>query len=360
MFKRPEPKKLTHEQMQKIVSASAKQEPGMSSPKTYNPDYPVFDTPVNQKVLIYIPNHSEIDEKGAVQIRADRYCSHTVRVGKAFTDVRCCGDLVNEELHWNGSCPVCDATNACWDLYKYQISDIARSKGVSPENAGTDELLAEDRKRLLSDMVVRAREKWITFPIIVIECEEGKTVPKKGADGKINGTPMFYSIRELTYQDKWKKAFDALEDDGADENPAGRWAVLNFTYTPKTGQHTKRDSARNLSVSFRRMEGYGEWEKYFDKLTEGWDAECAINNLVRNSVRSMEEMEEVAAQLLEPVNTKLAEYRIMKGEANVPQVVTSSAEDALANFGGAEAGVESPMNPPTSPKVNLGEMPFAQ
>lgn len=365
MFKRPQKKDLSSAEMQKILDASAKQTGGLSSPKTYDPDYPLFDTPINKKVLVYIPNHTVVNEDGSVELMADRYTSHTVRLGKAYTDVRCCGELVNDSLGWNGTCPLCDATTLCWDLYNLQLAEIAATKGINKDAPEAEDLLSEDRKKLLGEMAIKASEKWITFPFVVIDCVDGKTIPKKNAKGEITGTPMFYSIREITYDDKWVKAFDALEEEGdggeVDMNPAGRWAILNFTYTPKTGTHNKRDSARNLVVSFRKMEGYGQWEKYFDELTKEWTPQKAMDVLVRNSIRSMEEMEEVCEEIIKPVREKLAKYELAGNTLPATAgggTAVAGADNALANFGAEPVNEDGAGALPAGTGAEeVGEMP---
>lgn len=362
MLVRPKKKELSAEERQSITQASAKQTGSMSSPKTYDPNYPLFDIPVNKKVLVYIPNHTVVDADGISSIRADIFTAHQCKLGKAYVDVRCCGEVINESLGFDGSCPVCDAVQDCWTLFNHKWKELCKSRGYDPTSPEADEALKADKKELLDDRSIKKAEQYITFPIVVIDCEEGKTIPKKDAQGKITGTPMFYTIRTSTYDDKWMTAFDALEDDsedGVDHNPAGRWAILNYTYTPKSGNHTKMDSARNLKVSFKTMGDavYREWEKYFDEQTKDWTPEVAQDVLVRNSLRDMDEMKEVAEELLKPVREALQMYLLFEKKENGAVVATNAnAEEALAGFGatavGTGVGTEG-----TLPEAPVGEMP---
>lgn len=367
MLARPKKKELTQEQRQAITSASRKQTGTMSSPKTYDPNFPVFEIPVNKKLLVYIPNHTVSTEDGGVELRMDKFAAHQVKMGKAYSSVRCTGEVVNEALKLDGTCPLCDATQTCWDLYNKQYAEICNSRGFKVDSQEAEEQLKETRKELIKDMVIGRAELWMTFPIVVIECEEGKTVPKLDAEGKIQGTPMFYSVREQTYIDKWMTAFDALEDSegDVDRNPAGRWAVLNFTYTPKSGQHNKRDSARNLKVSFVERDNLKEWAEYYDKLTEEWTPEKAQDVLVLNAVRDMDEMIETAEQLIKPTRERLEVYNLSAtGSIGGTQVAPAvgNADSALANFGatpveqtGTQAeNAQAPQTPQTPP---VGEMP---
>lgn len=360
MLGRPSKKTLTVEQQKAIEVASSHQTGSMVSPKTYDPNYPLFSIPVNQKVLIYIPNHVTETEDGGTQLRADRYTAHQARIGKAFHTIRCIGEISNEALGWDGTCPLCDGTQYCWDLYNKQYDELARSKGVDKSSPEAESLLKEDRKTLLREMAISPAEKWITFCIVVIDCQEGTTKPKVDENGGIKGTPMFYSVRQSTYDDKWKSAFDALDDDdtgdGSDMNPAGRLAILNFMYTPKSGSHNKRDSARNMKVSFKPVgENMQKWAVLWDKETEGWDVAKMQEVLVQNAIRSMDEQADVAEELLKPTKDKLAMYALSGGTA-VATASNVGAEAALAQFGAEAANTEASDEPVEGelPQGNVG------
>lgn len=360
MLARPKKKELTVEEREAITQASARQTGNMSSPKTYDPNYPLFEVPVNQKLLVYIPNHTIVDADGVSKIRADVFTAHECRAGKSFLSVRCSGEVVSEQLNLDGSCPVCNAISECWELYNYQWRELCKMRGYDPESPEADEALKNEKKELLDQRAVKKAEQYITFPIVVVDCEEGKTVPKKDAQGKLSGKPMFYTIKMSSFDDKWKTAFDALEDDDAsDYNPAGRWAILNFTYTPKSGSHNKRDSARNLKVTFKTMAdaSYREWERYFDELTKDWTPTVAQDVLVRNALRDMDEMNAVAEDLLKPVREKIQMFKLSQGlpaGSNTPAVATTDAENALAGFGATPVETKPQGE---LPEVPVGEMP---
>jgi len=354
MLQRPKKKELSAEERKIITQASASQTGSMSSPKTYDQNYPLFQVPVNKKVLAYIPNHVETKEDGTVELIKDVYAAHDVRIGKAYQQIRCSGDIVNEALGLDGSCPVCNAMSDVWDLYNIQFAELATARGLDPKAPETKDVLKEEMKPLLDNRVIKKAERYYTFPIVIVECEEGKTIPKKDSVGKLTGTPCFYTIRETTYQDKWESAFDAL-DDGDDHNPAGRWVLLNFTYTPKSGSHNQRDSARNLKVSFKTLPAeYAEWEKYFDDLTKEWTPEKAQDVLVRNVLRDMDEMKAAADEIIAPVRQALAMHQVAKGVNAQTQQTVGSASEALAGFGATPVEGETPVGLPEAP---TGEMP---
>lgn len=367
MLKRPTPKKLSEAAQTAITQASAQQTGKAARIKSYDSDFPVFDIPVNQKVLVYIPNHTVMNPDGTIGLRMDKFAAHPIIDGRTYGDVRCSQGVIVEELGLDGTCPLCDGMNEAWSLYNLEYADIAKTKGIDPKSAEAQESLKQDRIDLVNAMVIKQAEVWYTFPIIVIDCEERDGVlttnPKKDAEGKIKGTPMWYSIRERTYLEKWGAGFDSIDtDDGViPTSPAGLWAILNFTYTPKSGNADKMGSARALKVTFKTMNGYEAWASYFDTMTEEWTPGKAQEVVVLDAVRDMDEMKQVADSLLKPVRDKIAMYElgnasVNNGAAGLP--TNANADNALAGFGGATP-IE---NQPTGalPTGDLtGEMPNA-
>lgn len=364
---RPTPKQLSPEDFSKIAEASAAQTGGNATRvKSYDPNYPVFDVPVNQKVLVYIPNHRVTGPDGSVSLRMDKFSAHPVIDGRTFDNVRCANGITNEALGLDGSCPLCDAMGECWDLYNKKYADICRTKGYQLGSPEEKDNLKDDRKKLIQAMAISKAEVWYTFPIVVIECEEKNGVmtvnPKLDAEGRLSGHPMWYQIRETTYINKWEKGFDSIE--GVDDNcPGGLWAVLNFTYDVKNGsQPSKMDSARALVVTFKNVgDKYSQWEQYFDKLTEGWTPQVATQVLALNAIRSKDELVEATDSLMATTRNELSMYAL-KGA--VPQTNTlGNANQTLAQFGGvapvapalgAPAGPVAPVAPPSLDSGNIG------
>lgn len=362
MLKRPAPKNLSAEERQQISAASAAQTGVPSRIRSYDADFPVFEVPVNQKILAYVPNHTVIGPDGSVLLRMDQFAAHPIIDGRSYGDVRCSLDVRLDSLGLDGSCPLCDSLrDEMWALYNKEYQDIARTKGIDPKSPEAQEALKEDRKNLVNAMAIKSPAIWYTFPIVVIDCVEKDgqltLTPKKDAQGRITGRPMWYQIRKSTYDEKWGAAFDGLSDTDQGENggipttPAGMWVILNFTYTPKSGKHDKMGSARSLKVSFKPMQGYEQWATYFDQLTEEWTPEKAQDTLVMNAVRSMDEMRQVADEIAGPTRRKLAMYEL--GETTKP-AVQGDANNALASFGGTPVENAGVGTPPTTP----GELPL--
>ena len=363
-LKRPAPKQLSTEEQSAITLASAQQTGNAVRIKSYDTDFPVFDVPVNQKVLVYIPNHTVQLSDGSIGLRMDKFAAHPIIDGRTYGDVRCTQGVNADSLGLDGTCPLCDAMQDCWKLYNFEYADIAKTKGIDPQSPEAQEALKQDRIDLVSNMVIKQAEVWYTFPIVVIECEEKdgqKTVlPKKDAEGRISGKVMWYSIRERTYLEKWIAGFDSIDtaDGVAPTSPAGLWAILNFTYTPKSGNHDKMGSAKALKVTFKEMVGYEQWATYFDQLTEPWTPAKAQEVVVLDAVRDMEEMKQVADTLMKPVRDKIALYELGSAPTAQPTagaIPQQSADAALAGFGGAAQALPQGAEVPNG---NLtGEMP---
>lgn len=360
MLKKPKPKKLSAEEIATITESSSHQTGRVQTQKTFDPDYPVFDIPVNQKLLVYVPNHTLMQPDGSINLRWDKFAAHPIIDGRTYGNVRCTQGIRVDSLGLDGSCPLCDAGSEIWDLYHKEYEAISKAKGIPTDSPEAKEGLKEDRRKLAQDMVIKQAEVWLTFPIVVIECEEKDgqltTIPKKTADGQIVGKPCFYSIREKTYNDKWVPAFETVDGDEVPTHPGGRWVILNFTYTPQSGQHTKMGSANALKIGFKNMgEDYKSWETHFDNMTADWTPEKAQEVVVLDVIRDMEETQEIADQLLKPVRDKLAIYNLNGGVSSptAPAIgAQGDAQEALANFGATP--VEGGMPPEALNEQNSG------
>lgn len=331
---KPTPKKFaSKESFENVSQASHNQTGKRVTVRSTDPvNFPVFETPINQKVLVYVPNHRVTNAEGAEEMRMDKGAFHAVISGGQYMSLRCYSGIFNEDEGYDGSCPLCDTQNDIWELYRKEYASIAKAKGIDPDNDPED-LLKPVRQELTKNMVVKAPEVWYTFPIVVIECEEGTTNPKVGEDGKLKFQPMWYSIRESTYIDKWAKAFETMAD--SPTHPAGNWFVLNFTYTPKSGKHDKMGSARALQVGCKQMSAdYIQWADYFNKLTEEWDAFKAQETVIANQYYDLEDVKKIADEAMKPVRQKLEIFELKEqGITGGTAVAPTNAQQALAGFG---------------------------
>ena len=367
MFKKPEPKALTAEQLESLTTQYQQQTGKSAVPKTYDPSYPVFEIPVNGKELIYVPNHVVMDAMGELTLRKDKFFAHQVLDRKSRVTVRCNSGVELEELNLDKSCPLCDAMQTAWELYNLEYAEIAKSKSIAIDSPEAKDGLSQVRKDLLGDMVVKPAEAWLTFPIIVFECMEkdGNKVlsPKRDKDGRLIGKPMWYSIREKGFIERWAKTLEtATSPDGSElppTHPGGLWFILNYTYESKDGKHDKMQSAKNLAVNYKPMVGYSEWETYYDELTKDWTPAKAMETVCANVLRSKEEQQEVCDEIVKPALEKIAMLKMSKAKeltgSTEPQ---TSAEAALASFGAVPQAQATPDAAPQVP-TGLPQVPLA-
>lgn len=346
MLKRPAPKKLSADAIADITAASSQQTGKRVVERTYDKDFPVFEVPINDKVLVYVPNHTITSPDGEIMLRADKFAAHNVLDGRFNAKVRCTQGIVNEELGLDGTCPFCEAASEAWELYNHEYRALCKSKCLDPEADGTydavktEALAIRDKKAIGNTMV------YYTFPIVVVEC-------KKKPDGTTSATPAtndageliykvcWYTVSEKYYMERWVKALDGLTDENDEDitHPAGRWFILNYTYESKDGKHNKMLSAQALAVTHKAMdEKWADIEASFDKLTEEWTPFKAMEVLVDNCLRSGEEQAEACDAIMKSTREKLAQIKIATG---LPATAaTGSVEAALASYG-ATAAIET-------------------
>ena len=384
---KPTPRKMSTASRVAVVAASQNQTGSVSSPKSYDPAFPLFDIPVNSKVLVYIPKHpnavyKDVDENGnevtllgedgqpIPREYMDKFRTHTIKEGKMFRKVKCIAGISSSELGWDGSCPYCNALSDCYDLSNIQISELFKSRGYEPNSEDGKEALKGEIADTYKEMVVQKSNGEYTFPIVVVDTEEGSMKVKVDENGNVHGTPYFYSVSESAFE-KWRGALDALIDNGQAEEGAeiwGWWAILNYTYTVKEGQQpTKMDSARNLKVSFSKREGMEQVEEYFDKLTEEWDALKAQEVLVaNNAMHTIDELTADADKVMQETHQRLRMYEVNKAaggiEMNNPVAGSiSQAANVLENFGGTaipDNSAQTPAEPVANPAPQV-EAPAA-
>lgn len=374
MLKRPTPKKLSPEDQKAITNASSAQTGTVTVPKSYDKNFPVFEIPVNKKILVYVPNHTDVDADGNVILRADRFAAHPILMGRSYLDVRCNAGIDSAELHTDGSCPFCDAVQNCWELYNFEIDALARQRGIDRKTVEGKEALKEDSKKLLNNRAVKEAVEWIVFPIVVIDTEdtaEGKStvVPKLDASGYITGKACYYKIRKSTFIDKFGSAVEAYNEitnnDLSIDNLGGQWLILDFTYAVKDGQQpTAMLSAKELRVTVKPMsDDYKAWAEYLDKQTEAWDVENIRTNVVFAVLRNAQEQKEACNEVMKPVEDKLVMYQVSQTGVMPAQGIpaqSSSASAVLEQLGNAEAQAPTPAPAPAPtqvPTVPAGELP---
>lgn len=300
MLKKMKPVKLSEKSMSNLSGQFQKQEESTAAPKSLDPKhFPVHEIPVGVKELIYVPNHTWMDEEGKEHLRMDMPLIHPARDGRRFLNFRCIQGIVDEEAGYDGSCPLCDATADAWDLANYQIKEDCAARGLNPEDKENKQV-KDIRSSHFGDMALKNAQRYYTFPIVVIQTEKnlGKT-PVIDENGNLSYTIQWYTISEAQYNKKWVTTLEAMEDDPS--HPGGHFFLLDYSFTPKNGEPNKRDAAQNLAVHARNIfkgEAADKIKAMLDKATEVWTPEKAMETVINNLPYSMEDLEEAQESIL--------------------------------------------------------------
>lgn len=287
----------------KKVSAAVQQQLGVqevqkAAPKSTDPiNFPVFEVPVNSKLLVYVPNHTVVAPDGSQALRMDMPLIHSVTDGTRFYSYRCINGLEDESLGLTGECPLCEGCAEPWEYANLIIEEKCKARGLNPEDTDNTEV-KNIRSTAFSDRVLKDATRYYTFPIVVFETvnNEAKQIAKD-ENGQMQYKVYWYHISESLYEDKWKKALEAMEDEPT--HPGGHFFLLNYTYTPKHGEPNKRDSARALAVSARNIKGSEKLREHLDAQTEKWTPEKAMETVITNNLYNTEQLQEVADAVLE-------------------------------------------------------------
>lgn len=307
-MKKLQPVVFSQEENEALQSQLGTQTEQRATPKSRDPlKYPVFDIPVNKKVLIYVPNHIVQDENGVDTLRMDKPLIHSITHGKRFLKFRCINGLVIDGTDFKGECPLCEAKDEPWDLANLIIEQKCKAQGLDPEDT-ENKAVKQIRSDAFSDRALKDASRYYTFPIVVFETlnDDGKTFVKD-EEGGYKYQVMWYTISESQYLKTWTKALEAMEDEPT--HPGGHFFLLNYCYTPKNGQPNKRDSAQNLAVAARNIKGSEAVRKLLDEQTESWTPALAQQMVIDNAIYAPSDLADVADDALENTRNLLALYQ---------------------------------------------------
>lgn len=308
MLKKPIPIKLSaaaNDAVQKQLGVQVAQK---AAPKSTDPiNFPVFEVQTGKKVLIYVPNHV-VDGPDGPELRMDKPLIHAVQDGKRFLYYRCVSGIAltdeNGNTIYDGSCPLCDGTNAPWELANKKIEQKCRQLGLEPDDKENTQVKAI-RSAEFSSRVLKEANRYYTFPIVVISTvnDDGKTI-LKDENGNPTLTPMWYHISEAQYNKKWKACLEGMEDEPT--HPGGHFFILSFVYDTKGKEANKRDAAQNLTVIAKNPKGSDKLKALLDERTEAWTPEKAQETVITNQLYSLRDLQEITDTVLMPTNDLLS------------------------------------------------------
>lgn len=226
-----------------LVQVAQNQEVSKGNKKTDDPNFPLFTTPVNEDILVYIPKTNMISTENGDEMGVLRAHIHDYKTGKQYGQFRCISNLVGpgfEDLGYDGSCPACEAVRECWDLYNKKLETEAQKLGMASPQDDTNDILKPFKDKFRDEMELRGAEEYVTFPIVKVPME-GKMTPSKNAMNELQ--PVFVTWRKKRYEDSIISALEGLMDNPG--HPAGMFWMWKFSYNTEGKQATARDSAKN-------------------------------------------------------------------------------------------------------------------
>lgn len=306
-------KELSQDEIQAMRQATSQQTGRIKFERTTDGSK-VFTTPIQTKVLVYVPNHTMQDAEGNTILRMDMPFLHKVTQGNSVSMVRCTAGL--SELGYD-SCPLCEETQYHWDLANLKIKNECEAKGLNPEDTESKEV-RDIRSKHYGDRKLDNANRRLIFPIVVINTKE------KDEKGMPKAEPMWYSISEIFFKKTWGAGikasntslddFDAAEADDengaslAELNPAGKLFVLDFTYDAKGKQPTRMQSALNLTVLPKDLGAFEKLAPKWDAMTVDWTPEKCATTVVDALFYDEESLRELADSVTAPVKDMIAVY----------------------------------------------------
>lgn len=344
----------TPEAMQKIEKATQNQSLRTTTPRTYDPNFPLFSFTTNDKHLVYIPNFFTQDEDGNKELVTEKAYVHAIQKGRQFMQLRSTHGLQGlEEYGISGNSPLNEAVQACWELYNLKYKAHAQNQGIDPDD-DKGEVLKPKRVELLGQRTVKDADLKIYFPIAVIETEkDSKTGLNtfKPVPDPTTGMPkyqlMWIEVSETQWNDKWVKVKDSL-DDG--ESLAGQLLSLNYHFSENLSaeKNARRDSGKALTINIRPVNE--DWKAFFSVVDEkavDWTPAKARETIIAASLLSDEQQQAIVDDAMQDTLMELNTIKRMGLVGNEEQPAIGepdnqqSPADALSNFGGLQEGTDT-------------------
>lgn len=308
---------------------------------TLDTSFPIFETPVNEDKLVYIPmTNTEVTENGTIMKLLTGHV-HTCIDGRAYPKIRCINGLVDEEFGLDGTCPLCDAIVRAKQLRNIKFESECRAEGIDPQNDATGKS-KEIYKRLCQEMPVGEPVETVAFPIVEIETEKGSLNPVK--DGKL--TAKWVVMTKDKYDKVITGALSAMI--AKPSSPAGMFWAFQFTYKADDGKHNKRDSGKNARyapiVDPASVQLLEVLKAACEDAAKEFTIEKAFTTIVQFIPQSVEDTQKDADRIMRKTDDFLAVYnnstaqQITAGATPAAIGTTASVQNALENFGNTPVG----------------------
>lgn len=328
-----------------LVTQAKNQEVVKGTPRTRDPKFPLMTTPVNTKVLVYIPRTNVVQDESGETMQVLQSHQHALKIGRGFSNVRCISGLTGndlfDELGYDGTCPACDALPEVWDLYNTKQDAEIKRQGLDKDADNKDALKAF-REVALRERAVKESEEFVAFPVVIIPSTGFKLNDNALAESKA----FFVQWRKERYEKLIGKALEAIPS--TPEHPGGMFFMWDFTYDTKGKQATAMDSARELTITAitdsASLETYKTVQDNAEKIAEEFTVNKAAEVIVASEFLYKEDLEKEINRAMTSTRETLALSQA-GGLAGSPQLTAPVAgSNPLLAFGSETTG-------------NLGETP---
>ena len=330
--------------LQGLLQSSETQEVKKGSNKSSDSKFPAFSTPVNQDILVYFPRTNVVTtENGENMLTLSAYV-HDYKVGQSYGQLRCVSGLSGSEftnmLGYDGSCPACEATQDCWDLYRKKLAAGARQYGVDPQNDPTD-ILKPVREKILQEMDLRGSEEYVTFPVVIIPLDANKR-PTPTAASELR--PVFVTWKRKRYEETILGGLENMLN--KPDHPAGMFWFWKYSYNTGGKQANARDSAK--SAKFAPIpEGtqvFGHLITPCETVAKDFTLVKAAEVIVANQFMYKEDIQKEVDKIMSKTRTLLELADVQE----VSEIAKPALQNPLANF-----AIASPSAQPSQVQ-NLG------
>lgn len=299
--------------------------------RTTDPNFPVFSTPVNKDILVYIPMTNVVSTENGSEMKLLNVHTHTYREGNYTGMLRCIsgleGGVYSEVLGYDGSCPACEAVKDCWALYNRKMEAEAKKLGVDPQN-DTGEVLKSVRRKILDEMDMKGTEEYVTFPIVIIPTMEKSIKPTP--DALKNLQVQFVVWTKKRYEKNILGALESLMNNPG--HPGGMFWIWKFSYDTAGKQANARDSAKNAKympiTDANFLNAMASGKAALEQAAAGFTNEKASEVVISNQYMYKEDLDE-------KVNKIMAKTRNLLSLSEAESLgAPALGANALANFGG--------------------------
>jgi hypothetical protein len=345
-------RKVDVSMLQDLMTGAEGQEVSRGSRLTTDPNFPVFQTPVNEDILVYIPRTNVVSSENGETMRVLESHIHDYKKGQSFGRMRCINGLAGtpayDALGFDGTCPACEAVSECWDLYNKKLAVEAERLGVDPQNDPSN-ILKTVKETLRGEMDMKSSVEYVTFPIVIIP-QKAKMIAADDAQNNLK--VVFVTWRKKRYEDSILAALDTLRNNPG--HPAGMFWYWKFTYNTEGKQANARDAA--LNAKYSPITDAADLQYLVapcEEKAKDFTLLKATEVIVANQFMYKEDMVEEVDKIMSKTRTFLE----LSGSGAGAATAIPASTNPLANFGGQIPEQTTPVTQPVT--GDLGVAPQA-